>query len=221
MQAQVSRRVEDFREQFRQDRIGTHYRGWLHFAFTSLASLAVIFAAAMQVAAPTTLELLVVPATFLFANFAEYMGHRGPMHHRRGGAFDILFVRHTLEHHRFFTEEDMSYATPRDFAAVLFPPVMLFFFLGVIATPIALLLFAIASNNVAWLFVATAVGYFLNYEWLHFAYHQPPESWISRLPAMKTLRRLHSRHHNPKLMASSNFNITYPIFDKLFGTYQS
>ena len=61
----------------------------------------------------------------------------------------------------------------RDFKMVLFPPVMLLFFLGAIATPIALLLllFAMATPNVAWLYVAVAMSYFLTYEWLHFSYH--------------------------------------------------
>ena len=33
------------------------------------------------------------------------------------------------------------------------------------------------SANVGWLFVATGVGYFLAYEWLHFCYHLDPGSW--------------------------------------------
>src|SRR5690606_37236622 len=131
--------------------------------------------------------LLVVPATFLLANFVEYRGHRGPMHHRRKGLASI-FKRHTLEHHRFFTNSHMQLASSRDFAAVLFPPVLLGFFLGAIAAPIGALLFAVASANIAWLFVATAVGYFLNYEWLHFAYHQREDHWLSRLPLIHRLR---------------------------------
>ena len=110
--------------------------------------------------------------------------------------------------------------TAADFAAVLFPPVLLGFFLGAIAAPIGALLFAVASANIAWLFVATAVGYFLNYEWLHFAYHQREDHWLSRLPLIHRLRRAHATHHDPALMSSVNFNISYPIFDLLFGTYR-
>ena len=69
----------------------------------------------------------------------------------------------------------MACESSRDFKMVLFPPVMLLFFLGGIATPIALVLFAAASANAGWLFVAIGMSYFLTYEWLHFAYHSPEE----------------------------------------------
>ena len=48
----------------------------------------------------------------------------------------------------------MSYESSRDFKMVLFPPVMLLFFLGGMATPIALILFLLFTPNVGWLFVA-------------------------------------------------------------------
>ena len=70
----------------------------------------------------------------------------------------------------------------------------------------------------ALLYVATAIGYFLNYEVLHFAYHTPATSSLARLPGMRRLRRLHTLHHRPSLMQDYNFNITYPIGDVLFGT---
>jgi hypothetical protein len=101
---------------------------------------------------------------------------------------------------------------------VLFPPVMLLFFLGGLALPIGLALFAVFNANVGWLFAATAVGYFLSYEWLHFAYHQPPDSFIGRLPFVPRLRRHHAAHHDQRLMQRWNFNITFPIADGLLGT---
>ena len=86
------------------------------------------------------------------------------------------------------------------------------------AMPAGLMLAWLFSDNVALLFVITAVAYFLNYELLHFAYHAAPESWLSRLPLMERLRRLHTLHHRPSLMQRCNFNITYPVGDVLFGT---
>ena len=56
------------------------------------------------------------------------------------------------------------------------------------------------------------------YEWLHFGYHVPADSPIGRLPLVAALRRHHQTHHDPALMASWNFNITFPIGDRLFGT---
>jgi RsiW-degrading membrane proteinase PrsW (M82 family) len=214
-------KTAEFRARYREEEISARYRGWPHFAFTSLGSASVIVYAILSIAAPTNLELLVVPFTFLFANFVEYRVHRGPMHHpSKVSPLRLLYTRHTLQHHRFFTEDSMEHEGSRDFAAVLFPPVMLIFFLGCIATPVGALLFTFASGNIAWLFVATVLSYFLNYEWLHFAYHQPEDGWIAKLPLMSTLRNLHTKHHDPRHMSTANFNITYPICDLLFGTYR-
>jgi hypothetical protein len=209
--------VQTFRDDYRAKNIGPHYYGWVHFAFTSTASLAVIAFAISHVRSVRPAEWLVVPFTFLFANFAEFKGHRGPMH-RPTKPLEILFQRHTREHHHYFTHEAMTYDSARDFKMVLFPPEMLFFFLGVLATPMAALLFVFVSPNVGWLYVAVAIGYFLTYEWLHFAYHLHPDSPVGKLPFMAALRRHHTRHHDLALMGKYNFNITFPICDWLYGT---
>jgi hypothetical protein len=210
-------RTEAFRAGYRRDEIGPAYRGWLHFAFTTVGSLAAIAFAISQLSAVTPLEWLTVPASFFIANFGEYFGHRGPMHHRRRG-LGLLHHRHTMQHHRFFTERTMECDTSRDFKMVLFPPVLLLFFIGGLALPIGLVLFAVFSANVGWLFAATAIAYFLSYEWLHFSYHQPPDSFVGRLPFVPTLRRHHAVHHDPARMQRWNFNITFPIADRVMGT---
>ena len=209
--------VADFRADYRAREIGPRYTGWGHFALTSVASLAVIALAATRAQNVRAVEWVTIPATFLFANFAEYLGHRGPMHHPRPG-LALLFERHTRQHHRFYTHEAMRYESARDLKMVLFPPVMLLFFFCALATPVGVLLFYVASANVAWLFVATATSYFLSYEWLHTAYHLDERSWVGRLPFMRALRRHHTAHHDQTLMAKHNFNITFPIADFVFGT---
>ena len=217
MTSAVPAQVQAFRVAFREREVGPRYSGWGHFAFTTSVALAAVFLAVSRVRAPTLLEALVVPASFLFANLVEYLGHRGPMHHRTRG-LTLLFERHTRQHHQFFTRDAMSFESSRDFKMVLFPPVLVVFFLGGIAVPIAGLLFWIASANAAWLFVAVAMGYFLTYEWLHFAYHTEPERGVGRLAVVRALRRHHARHHDKALMGHYNFNITFPIADALFGT---
>lgn len=214
---QVPEAVASYRAEYRKENIGPRYSGWLHFSFTSSASLAVIAFAASRVRDVRPLEWLVLPLGFLLANAAEYFGHKGPMHKPRPG-LSLLFRRHTKEHHHFFTHDAMAYESTRDFKMVLFPPVMLFFFLGVIATPIALALFFLVSPNAGWLFVAVGMGYFLSYEWLHFAYHLPEDSALAKLPFMSLLRQHHTRHHDLAKMGRYNFNITFPICDWIFGT---
>jgi hypothetical protein len=209
--------VAKFRDEFRQRGIGPRYRGWAHFAFTSVVSLAVIALAVSRLHAVRPSEWWMVPAAFLLANAAEYFGHKGAMHRRVRG-LGLVYERHTLQHHRFFTHDAMAYESSRDFKMVLFPPVLLLFFLGGIATPLGALFFLLLSPNAGWLFVAVGVGYYLTYEWLHFAYHLPEEHPVARLPFMARLRRHHTAHHDSRLMGRYNFNITFPLCDRLFGT---
>jgi sterol desaturase/sphingolipid hydroxylase (fatty acid hydroxylase superfamily) len=95
---------------------------------------------------------------------------------------------------------------------------LLLFFNGCFALPVGALLYFLVSPNVSFLFVLTAILYFLNYELLHFAYHMDPQSWVGRLPFIGRLRTHHTYHHDRRLMIRYNFNITYPICDYLFGT---
>ena len=209
--------VAEFRLRFHDEQTGPGYRGPLHLAFTVAVCIAVIAGCVVGIDSVTPLEWLTVPLTFLYANLVEYFGHRGPMHHRVRG-LGLIFERHTLQHHRFFRDDAMAFESTRDYKAVLFPPVMITFYLAGFALPVGLLIAWLLSTNTALLFVATAVGYFLNYEVLHFAYHTPSDSRIARLPFMGRLRRLHTLHHRPSLMQRYNYNITYPIGDWLFGT---
>lgn len=209
--------VARFRERYRAEEIGPAYRGWWHFTFTSTACLAVIVYSLFSLAAVQPLEWLTVPLVALYANLVEYLGHRVPMHRPVRG-LGLLYRRHAGQHHRFFTAQAMAFDDSRDFKAVLFPPVMIVFFIGGFGVPMWLLAHAVATENVAWLALATGVGYYLNYEWLHFAYHCDPRSRIGRLPGLPALRKLHLRHHDPRLMTRYNFNITYPVADWVFGT---
>lgn len=213
----MSDATANFRAQYRQQHIGRYYQGWLHAAFTVSMASAVIALCATHLQAVTAWEWLSVPVTFIYANLAEYFGHRGPLHNLRKGLGKI-YERHTCQHHIFFTDQNMQFDGARDLKAVLFPPVLVTFFLFSFGTPIALLLAHLTSANVAYLFGLTGIAYFLNYEVLHFMYHLPPDHFISSLPGMRALRRHHTAHHDPKLMAKYNFNITYPIGDCLFGT---
>jgi hypothetical protein len=189
----------------------------LHFWFITLWCLCLIIACIFLVKNPTWKELLIIPIAIIYVNFAEYIGHKGPMHHRKKN-LDKVFIRHTLQHHAFFVENKMYCDSIQDFKVILFPPVLLIFFFVAFALPAGLLFYFLWSANAALIFVATIFGYYLNYEWLHLTYHLPPEHFISRLPIIKTLKRNHTIHHETQLMMKYNFNITYPIFDLIFGT---
>jgi len=201
-----------FRAQARAEQVGPRYSGALHFAFVNAVSLSIIAIAASRLRRPGW-ALLTVPLAFLYANLVEWLAHRGPMHAPKR-LLRLVYRRHTLLHHAFFSAEAMSVESTRDFKMVLFPPVLLIFFFGGFALPLGLLLGVLLGQNVAALFVITAMSYYLLYEWLHLAYHLGP-----RAPRLVgPLRRHHAAHHDPGNMTRGNFNITFPICDRLFGT---
>lgn len=209
--------IIEFRALYKRERIPSFYSGWLHLGFTAFACLAIIFWCASQLSSVTFFEWLTLPATFLYANLSEYLGHRGPMHHPVRG-LRTIYRRHSREHHIFFTAENMIARDADDFTAVLFPPILLLFFTAAFALPVGVLLAWLTSANVAYLFGLMSLAYFLNYELLHLAYHLPETSWVYKIPFVKELRKHHTVHHRLELMSQYNFNITYPIADWLFGT---
>jgi hypothetical protein len=211
--------VDRFREAYRSSEIAPRYRGGAHALFTFGGGTLALVACLAQLEAVRLLEWLTVPLAFLYANLAEYLGHRFPMHRLFRG-LAAIYRRHAGQHHRFFTDQRMAYDSPRDLRAVLFPPLLVIFFFGGFALPIWFVLDALLSANVAWLFVATGLAYYLNYEVLHTAYHVPEGHWLGRVPGVARLKWLHQAHHDTTRMTRINFNISYPLCDWLFGTLQ-
>ena len=114
----------------------------------------------------------------------------------------------------------MTQVAPSEHKVVLFPPELMVFFVLAFALPVGIALSWLFAGNVGFLFAATAVAYFLNYEILHLAYHLPRDSWLGRRGLVSRLRALHTSHHDPRLMSNWNFNITYPVSDLLFRTFR-
>ncbi|WP_196140758.1 sterol desaturase family protein [Aliikangiella sp. G2MR2-5] len=211
-------KVRKFREHYRKHHQPSRYNGYLHFSFSMLFALSCLLFSTSQLDNVSLVEWITIPLTFIYANLVEYLVHRFPMH-RPIRKLKLLFRRHARQHHRFFTEKAMQFDNANDFAAVLFPPYLIFFFLVFFAIPAGLILAYLTTTNIAFLFAITAFAYFINYEIFHTIYHLADSHWIYKFPFMKSLRELHLHHHNQKLMSHFNFNITYPISDWLFGTY--
>ncbi len=192
------------------------YNPWGHLAFPSLVGLGLITGSVAALEHPTWRELLTVPIVLVLANLNEWHIHRH-MLHRRTWPLEVLFWRHTPEHHVIFVRDDMAMRSPREFRLVLIPFYgILAIFLG--ALPITLGLWFLVSHNVALLWVASTMAYVVAYEWLHLAYHLPESHPISRSGAIRRLRRHHATHHTPELMQRWNFNVTVPLADWLLGT---
>ena len=218
MSTRLPAKLAAYRTQYRAQVVPPRYSGALHVALV-LAGAGGGLATALALAAANGAswgDAWIVPLTVIVANVVEYLAHRGPMHHRRRG-LQALHARHSGRHHRFFVAEAMPLEAPRALHAVLFPPALLLFF-GAIATGLGALVALVLPAAVAELFVASALGYYLLYELLHFLYHVPPHWSAARWPVVRTLARLHRRHHDPRCMQHVNFNLVFPLCDRLAGT---
>lgn len=196
-------------------RIPRGYSPALHLAVpTGLGALA-LGAALVLVDHVEPVELLAIPVTLLLALAFEWWAHRRVLH-ARAPLLGVLRERHELEHHLAFTADDMGLRSARELWLVLTPPasvVILFVLLLSLAAAASLLV----SRDAALLGLATAMAFFVSYEWMHLAYHLP-EGTARWIPGLARLREHHRRHHDPRLMKRWNFNVTVPVFDVLRGT---
>ncbi len=207
------------RAEFRADllaRVPRRYSPLAHVVLAPLAAVAIAALALSRIQDLRAWQLALVPAFLIAGNAIEWHAHRGLLH-RRTRFLEILYVRHTPQHHALYVSDAMAIHSLRELRFVLLPGLGI---LGILAStaPVALLFFAIRQPNLAALWVASAAAYLLAYEWLHLAYHLPASSWIGRLPVIQRLRRHHQLHHAPVLMQRWNFNVTVPLWDLVRGT---
>lgn len=195
------------------------YSPTLHLAIPAAVGLGVLITALVRL--QTNLlkpeELLAIPITLLAAFGFEWRAHKDILH-RRLPLLGVLYERHELHHHVIFTDRDMAIKSSREWWVVLMPPYAVVLVFLTLVVPLAIVIERYISTNVAMLVSATSMIFFLSYEWLHLAYHLPPDHPIGRLGIIAKLREHHRRHHEPRLMKRWNFNVTVPLFDWLHGT---
>ncbi len=206
---------------FRIDRrrgVPSGYSGWTHLAVITGVCLASTALFLYFLGPMVWWHYLVLPVSFVVANFVEYCAHRWPMHHPvRNGFFKHIYKQHAGIHHRYFTYENMVLDDPRDLREILSTPRHISGFLLMIVVPTMAFL-SLMSWNIGLLFGATSIMYYLFYEWVHLASHMPPNHWIPSLPVLRGLCHHHKEHHQTRLMREYNFNIAFPLFDYVFGT---
>lgn len=192
------------------------YVPWVHLFVPSLVGIAAIAIALTRIENLRPLELLTVPAVYLFANAFEWWIH-GAALHRRHPLAPVLYDQHTPKHHMLYLTEDMAIRDRREYRLVLIPAFGLFLiFVGQI--PINIALRWLGYPNVAWLYLATSIGYAVSYEWLHFSYHLPQEHPVAQNPIIRRLARHHAVHHDPRIMQRWNMNVTVPLMDHVMRT---
>jgi sterol desaturase/sphingolipid hydroxylase (fatty acid hydroxylase superfamily) len=207
--------VSGARDELRR-RVSPRYSGRAHLAFTLVSSLAVAALLLAGLRAVRPWEIAVAPAFFLLCSLLEYLEHRFLLH-RRTRAASFAFEIHTLEHHRFFTDESYHPDDRRDFAFILFPPRLVAGYMLLVVPLFAAPAWLWLSPNAGRLVGATAALFFFAYEVIHLASHLG-ERFPIRPRFLCALAEHHRVHHRTELMTAKNFNVVMPLFDRVFGT---
>ena len=164
-------------------------------------------------------DWLLLPAFFIVANAIEWAVHKNPMH--RPLTPRILYRNHSLVHHRAFHHDSMPIGPSQDLGLIMMPwYTMLGLF--VFSSPVALLAAWWRGPGAAGVCFLAATIYFVAYETMHASYHLP-ERTLERLGLAGTrvfeaLRTHHRHHHRLDRMPHVNFNVTFPLMDRLFRT---
>ena len=162
--------------------------------------------------------LVSLPAVWFIGSFVVWLLHRYPLHRPMPFA-RYAYNIHALQHHRYFTDKNPHVRTARELHIVLFPTwVIAGFCFGVL--PVVLVALTWASS----LGVALSVGsccclFFFAYELVHLCCHLRDGHPVTKIPYIGAMRRHHGLHHKPGHFAC-NFNIVWPVWDRIFGTIQ-
>lgn len=212
----MTERQRKFREQYKS-KISPLYNGLVHIAVMYAAGVAAIGYCAGKLSGTGWEWLLVIPV-FLAGNFIEWAMHTYVMH-RRIDVFALraIYERHTREHHQYFTDNDVTIDTTREFRIVFFPWRVLIV-LGVAGTALGSAVGALINPNAGYIVFMTMVAHYLNYETFHYCCHVHDNWFVRHVPFINTIRRHHTAHHNLGIMMKFNMNLTYPITDWMMGT---
>ena len=206
----------------RAEHLEAGYVAGRHIALT--LTLAGILAAggALMAMRARPIDWIVAPAFFIVANLIEWTVHKYPMHHPRPP--HILYKNHTLIHHLAFTNRNMPITRTAELGLVMMPwYTMLGLF--VFASPVMIVAGLLRGPGLAGVFLLAAVAYFLMYEVLHASYHLPDavlnRVGVGRLRLFRAAQAHHRHHHVLTRMSRVNFNVTFPLMDRLLGTFEA
>ena len=213
----MTERQRRYRATYRE-RVAGWYNGGLHVLLIYVIGFTALYVYAANIHDARWWEYLTIPVVFLISNFFEWAVHRYVMHRPSNvPLLRAVYSRHTLEHHQFFTEEEMRFADHHDWRVTFFPPYALVVF-TLMSIPPAIAAGLLISANVGWLLIATTTSMYLIYESMHFCCHIEENWFVRNMPLVNTIRRHHAAHHNPSIMMERNMNLTFPVMDYLFGT---
>jgi hypothetical protein len=212
----MSERQRRFREEY-QAQISPWYNGLVHVGVMYAVGLTVIAWCISRMENPTWEWLLMLPV-FFFSNLFEWWIHKYVMHRLIDvWALRAIYDRHTRQHHQYFTNNEMTVDSTREFRIIFFPWRALATFMA-FGVPFALALAWLVNANAGYILMVTIVGQYLIYETFHYCCHVHENWFVRNIPFVNTIRRHHTAHHNQGIMMDRNMNLTFPVADWLMGT---
>ena len=212
----IGERQRQFRKKY-QSEIHPLYNGPFHIGVIYVVGALAIGWCASRLVDATWEWLLVVPI-FVLSNLFEWYMHKNVMHRLIDvWALRAIYDRHTRQHHQYFTDNEMTVDTTREWRIIFFPWRALFTFMA-LGVPFALLLGLAINPNAGYILMITIVGQYLIYETFHYCCHVHDNWFVRYMPFVNTIRRHHTMHHNKGIMMTHNMNLTFPIADWLMGT---
>ena len=212
----MTERQRKFREKYVSE-ISPWYNGLVHILGTYGVGLAMIAWCVSRMEGARWEWLLVIPVA-IAGNFVEWAMHFHVMHRLKNVyAIRAIYDRHTRQHHQYFTDNDVTIDTTREFRIVFFPWRVLIV-LGIFGSALGSLTGWIISPNAGYVVFMTMVAQYLNYETFHYCCHVHDNWFVRRMPFVNTIRRHHTAHHNQGIMMHYNMNLTFPIADWFMGT---
>jgi len=205
-----------FREQYRAQ-IHRLYSGPLHVGVMYALGIGLISWCVSRLESATWEWLLVIPV-FFFSNLFEWWIHKYVMHRLVDvWALRAIYDRHTRQHHQYFTDNEMTVSSTREWRIIFFPWRALLTFVA-LGTPFALVLGLLVDANAGYILMITIVAQYLIYETFHYCCHTHDNWFVRYMPFVNTIRRHHTAHHNYGMMMGYNLNLTFPIADWVMGT---
>jgi hypothetical protein len=209
-------RQRNFREKY-VAAISPWYNGFVHIGVMYTAGIGAIWWCLSRMHDARWEWLLVIPVA-LAGNFIEWGMHKYVMHRLRDVfALRAIYDRHTRQHHQYFTDNDPTISTIKEFRIVFFPWRVLVV-LAVAGTGISLVMAQVFNANAGYVTFITMIGHYMVYETFHFCCHVPENWFVRNAPFINTIRRHHAAHHNMGIMMHVNMNLTFPVADWFMKT---
>ena len=207
----MTERQRKFREQY-VAAISPWYNGMVHIGVMYTAGIAAIWWCVSRMQNPTWEWLLIIPVA-IGGNFAEWAMHKYVMH-RLVDVFALraIYDRHTRQHHQYFTDNDHTISTVREFRIVFFPWRVLIV-LAVMGAIFGFIAAQLINPNAGYVVFITMIGHYMVYETFHFCCHVPENPFVRNMPLINSIRRHHAAHHNMGIMMHCNMNLTFPVAD--------